>query len=69
MTVKVSATGIDRPKAGEYVLTTCGGFDAAGVTVALAADAPSWAKDGLSVNGDGNIVIYVKPKGTMIIIK
>ena len=69
VTVKVSATGIDRPKAGEYVLTTCGGFDAAGVTVALAADAPSWAKDGLSVNGDGNIVIYVKPKGTMIIVR
>ena len=69
VTVKVSATGIDRPKAGEYVLTTCGGFDAAGVTVVLAADAPKWAKDGLSVNGDGNIVIYVKPKGTMIIIK
>ena len=69
VTVKVSATGIDRPKAGEYVLTTCGGFDAAGVTVALAADAPSWVKDGLSVNGDGNIVIYVKPKGTMIIVR
>ena len=68
VTVKVSATGIDRPKAGEYVLTTCGGFDAAGVTVALAADAPKWVR-GLSVNGDGNIVIDVKPKGTMIIVR
>ena len=68
VTVKVSATGIDRPKAGEYVLTTCGGFDAAGVTVALAADAPKWVR-GLSVNTDGNLVIDVKPKGTMIIVK
>ena len=68
VTVKVSATGIDRPKAGEHVLTTCGGFDAAGVTVALAADAPKWVR-GLSVNGDGNIVMDVKPKGTMIIVR
>ncbi|MBR4615564.1 MAG: hypothetical protein IKO55_08165, partial [Kiritimatiellae bacterium] len=68
VTVKVSATGIDRPKAGEYVLTTCGGFDAAGVTVALAADAPKWVR-GLSVNADGNIVMDVKPMGTLIIFR
>ncbi len=68
VTVKVSATGIDRPKAGEYVLTTCGGFDAAGVTVALAADAPKWVR-GLSVNADGNIVLDVKPMGTIFIFR
>ena len=68
VTVKVSATGIDRPKAGEYVLTTCGGFGAEGVSVSLAAGTPKWVK-GVSVNGDGNIVITVNPKGLMIIFK
>ena len=64
----MSATGIDRPKAGEYVLTTCGGFGAEGVSVSLAAGTPKWVK-GVSVNGDGNIVITVNPKGLMIIFK
>ena len=67
VTVTVSATGFERPKVGEYVLTTCGGFGAAGVTVSPAADAPNWAK--VSVNGDGNIVLGVKPQGTMVVIR
>ncbi len=55
-----------RPTGGEKVLTTCGGF--AGKTVTLAADAPDWVKS-LSVNTDGNLVLDVKPKGTMIIVR
>ncbi len=34
----------------------------------LAAGTPKWVK-GVSVNGDGNIVITVNPKGLMIIFK
>ena len=65
--VKIPADCV-RPKGGEHILTTCGGFDAEGVTVSLAAGAPKWV-NGLSVNDDGNLVIDVKPKGTMIIVK
>ena len=57
-----------RPTGGEHVLTTCGGFDAENVTVSLAAGAPEWVR-GLSVNADGNIVLDVKPMGTIVIIK
>ena len=64
ITVKVSGTV--RPKGGEHQLTTCGGFKAEGVTVSLAA--PTWVRS-LSVNDDGNIVLDVKPWGTMIIVK
>ena len=63
VTVKVSGV---RPRGGEHQLTTCGGFDAEGVSVSLAEGAPKWV-EGLSVNGDGNIVITVNPKGLMII--
>ena len=66
ITVKVSGTV--RPKGGEHQLTTCGGFGAEGVSVSLAASTPKWVK-GVSVNGDGNIVITVNPKGLMIIFK
>ena len=66
ITVKVS--GDVRPSKGEKILTTCGGFNAEGVTVALAADVPNWV-GGLSVNGDGNIVLDVKSAGMMIIVK
>ena len=65
--VKIPADCV-RPKGGEHILTTCGGFDAEGVTVSLAEGAPMWV-NGLSVNTDGNLVIDVKPKGTMIIVK
>ncbi len=67
VTVKIPADCV-RPKGGEYILTTCGGFDAEGVTVSLAEGAPKWV-NGLSVNTDGNIVIDVKPIGTMIIFR
>ena len=58
-----------RPKGGTHVLTTCGGFDAEGVTVSLAGDAPNWAAGRLSVNAEGNLVLDVKPKGLMVIIQ
>lgn len=69
MTVNISSANEVRPKGGAYVLTTCGGFDAEGVTVSLAADAPNWAAGRLSVNSDGNLVLDVKPRGMMIIVK
>ena len=65
--VAVKLSGV-RPRAGEHVLTTCGGFDAEGVTVSLAEGAPKWAKS-VYVNTDGNIVLDVKPRGTMVIVR
>ena len=54
------------PTAGEKVLTTCGGFNAEDVS--LAEDAPKWAK-GIGVNEEGDIVLTVRPKPTMIIVR
>ena len=65
VTVKVSGV---RPRGGEHQLTTCGGFNAEGVEVSLAAGAPSWV-NGVSVNDDGNIVLDVKPKGLVIFVE
>lgn len=65
-TVKVSGTVW--PLSGEKILTTCGGFDAEGVSVSLAEDAPRWAKR-IDVNADGNIVLDVKPMGTRVIVR
>ncbi|MBR2920700.1 MAG: hypothetical protein IKC27_05040 [Kiritimatiellae bacterium] len=56
------------PTGGEKILTTCGGFDAEGVTVSLAEGAPKWAKS-VYVNADGNIVLDVKPMGTRVIVR
>ena len=67
VTVKIPANCV-RPKGGEYILTTCGGFNGEGVTVSLADGKPTWVR-GLSVNDGGNIVLDVKPWGTMIIVK
>ncbi|MBR4172342.1 MAG: hypothetical protein IKR48_11885 [Kiritimatiellae bacterium] len=67
VTVKISAGSV-WPAGGEKVLTTCGGFDAEGVSVTLANDSPEWVKS-LSVNSEGNIVIVVKPRGTIIILR
>ena len=65
--VKVKITAdCDWPTSGMRVLTS--GADFTGVPVALDADAPKWAKGGLSVV-DGNIVLYVKPKGTVVIFR
>ena len=58
--------GCVRPKGGEHVLTTCGGFTAENVT--LVAGAPNWVRD-LSVNADGNLVLDVKPMGTVILFR
>ena len=64
--VKVKVSGDVWPIGGDYVLTACGGFDAEGVS--LADRAPKWAK-GIGVNEDGNIVLTVRPKSTMIIVR
>jgi len=44
------------------------GLMAFGVTVTLAAGAPNWVA-GFSVNGDGNLVLAIKPKGMMLIVR
>lgn len=62
--VKVSAT-CPWPTGGEKQITTGGGF--AGANVALAEGSPKWAK-GVSVVG-GNIVLAVKPQGTIVILR
>jgi len=46
--------------------STCGGFTAENVT--LVDGAPKWVR-GLSVNADGNIVLDVKPMGTIVIFR
>lgn len=57
------------PTVGKKILTTCGGFNAEGVTVSLITEgAPKWAKR-VYVNGDGNIVLDVKPMGTRVIVR
>lgn len=66
--VNVKISGEVWPKGGEKILTTCGGFDAEGVTVSLAEGAPKWAKS-VKVNEDGNIVLDVKPRGTRVIVR
>ena len=64
--VKVSAADGVKPGGSATVLTQGGAF--AGKDVALAAGAPDWAK-GLSVNADGNIVLFVKPKPMVIVVR
>ena len=67
--VKVSATGINKPRGGYHVLTTGGGFNAEGVSVSLdEGSRPDWAA-GISVNGDGNIVLNVKPGGFTLSVR
>ena len=66
--IAVKITGDVWPIGGDYVLTACGGFNAEGVTVSLAEGAPKWAK-GIGVNEEGNIVLTVRPKSTMIIVR
>lgn len=62
--IKVSAA-CPRPTGGEKQLTAGGGFT--GVNVALAEDAPKWAM-GVAVK-DGDLVLAVKPQGTVILFK
>lgn len=67
-TVKVSGTVW--PLSGEKLLTTCGGFDGIPLTLSAAGNAARWAnQDRLSVNADGNIVLDVKPMGTVILFR
>lgn len=65
--VNVSAAeGVRMPHANSpYRLTTGGCFT--DKTVTLAPGAPDWVK-GVSVNGDGDIVLDVKPMGTIIFV-
>ena len=56
----------DKPSGGTRVLTSGGGF--AGKTVSLAAGSPKWVK-GVSVNGDGNIVVDIVSNGMMIFVR
>ncbi len=65
--VKISSDNDVRPaygNDGKYVLTSGGKF--ANVTVSLDASAPNWVK-GVSVEND-EIVLYVKPIGTIFLI-
>ena len=63
--VKISAEEGMRPKGGSHVLTSGGKF--VGANVSPAAGAPDWAGPVSVV--DGEIVLYVKPCGTMILVK
>ena len=65
--VAVKVSGSVWPVCGEYQLTTCGGFGAEGVSVSLSPGSAAWAKK-VEVK-DGNIVLTVKPKPSMIIIR
>jgi len=67
-TVKVSGTVW--PSGGEKQLTTCGGFDGIPLTLSAVGDAARWAKqENLSGNADGDIVLNVRPMGTIILFK
>ena len=65
--ILVKVSGDVWPVSGDKLLTTCGGFNAEGVTVALAEGAPKWAK-GVKIE-DGNIVLTIKPMPTVITVK
>ena len=67
--VEVSATGNVRPKGGDHVLTSGGGFT--GKMVTLVTDgAPDWLDHGnVRVNDDGDIVLYIIPDGTVILFR
>ena len=67
--VEISATGNVRPKGGDHVLTTGGGF--AGKTVTLVTDgAPDWLAQGsVRVNDDGDVVLYIVPDATVILFR
>lgn len=66
--ILVKVSGDVWPIGGDYVLAACGGFDAEGVAVTLPEGSAKWAK-GVRVNDDGNIVLTVKPRPTMIIVR
>ena len=65
--IVVKILGSVWPFCREHQLTTCGGFDAEGVSVSLSPGSAAWAKT-VEVK-DGNIVLTVKPKPSMIIIR
>ena len=63
----VKVSGDVWPVSGDKLLTTCGGFNADGVTVELAEGAPKWAQD-VKIE-DGNIVLTIKPMPTVITVR
>ena len=65
--IVIKISGSVWPVCREHQLTTCGGFDAEGVSVSLSPGSAAWAKT-VEVK-DGNIVLTVKPKPSMIIIR
>ena len=68
VTVKISADTGKRAKGGANVLTSSGG-QFSGVTVSLdETNKPDWAM-GVSVNENGEIVLDVKPFGTIIFVR
>jgi len=64
--VKISADAGKRAKGGANVLTSGGKF--AGVNVSLADGKPAWAL-GVSLNETGDIVLDVKPMGTVFLVR
>ena len=67
--VKISASGKVRPKGGDHVLTTGGGFTGKMVTL-VTEGAPDWLAHGtVRVNDDGNIVLYIVPDAPLILFK
>ena len=64
--VKVSIADGGRPVGGTYTLTSGGGFGEA--ALALAAGTPDWVKE-IGKDGEGNIVITVKARGTAVFIR
>ena len=63
--VKVSAADGIRPRSGSHTLTS--GMNFTGKTVNLVTG-PKWA-DGVSVDEGGNLVLAVKPMGTVLVVK
>ena len=66
--IVVNISGTVSPVNGEKVLTSCGGFNSDGVSVSLPADAPRWAGR-ITVNASGDIVLFVKPTGTIVFVR
>ena len=64
--VKISIADGSRPVGGTYTLTSGGGFGEA--ALALAAGTPDWVKE-IGKDGEGNIVITVKARGTAVFIR
>ena len=65
-TIQVFVSG-KRPTGGKHVLTSGGLFGERNIVFAQGGQ-PDWAKE-IDKDEDGNIILEVKPKATMIIIR